>query len=179
MDPRKFSLRFMKIKGKIVLDTKNTQNFRLRRAKNTVSVSISVQNEPFSVKIAPEGRENFLEVKNLHLVKSKKNTALDHPRVLTHRIPIRVGEVQCCAFRKSFNVGIPGKYLSLLGLVAQPELSKDFLAAIALTHGTELGERMRISKLQLASFHPDSERLWRKTTIRTGTVSNLGINCNE
>ena len=41
----------------------NVQNFRLRRAKNTLSIAISVQNQPFSVKIAPEGRENFLEVK--------------------------------------------------------------------------------------------------------------------
>ena len=63
MDPRKISLRFMKIKGKIVLDTKNTQIFRLRRAKNTVCVSISVQIVPFSVHIAPEGREIFLDVK--------------------------------------------------------------------------------------------------------------------
>ena len=47
---------------------------------------------------------------------------------------------------------IPGKYLSLLGLVAQPELSKDFPAAIALTHGTELGERMRNFKVATFKF---------------------------
>ena len=63
MDLRKFSLRFMKIKGKIVLDVKNVQNFRLRRAKNPLFITIPIQNQPFRTKIAPEGREHFLEVK--------------------------------------------------------------------------------------------------------------------
>ena len=52
--------------------SENSQNFRLRRAKNTVSVSISDQKGLFSFKIAPEGRENF-RVKKIEFAKSKKH----------------------------------------------------------------------------------------------------------
>ena len=55
-----FLRKVIKNKGKIVLEARNNENFRLRRAKMEDSIIILVQNGPNFVKIALEGREFFL-----------------------------------------------------------------------------------------------------------------------
>ena len=52
-----FLREIIKNKGKIVLEARNTENFRLRRAKIDDFIVILVLNQPNLGKIAPEGRE--------------------------------------------------------------------------------------------------------------------------
>ena len=51
--------KIMKIKWKFCFDSKNTENFRLRRAKIEENKKNLSRNRLKSVKIAPEGGENF------------------------------------------------------------------------------------------------------------------------
>ena len=49
----------IKNKGKIVLEARNTENFRLRRAKIEDFIAMLILKGPHLGKIAPEGREIF------------------------------------------------------------------------------------------------------------------------
>ena len=67
-----FLRKVIKNKGKIVLEARNNENFRLRRAKMEDSIAILVQNGPNLAKIAPEGRDFFWGPNYFHFLKSKK-----------------------------------------------------------------------------------------------------------
>ena len=70
-----FLRKVIKNKGKIVLEARNTENFRLRRAKIEDFIAILILKGPNLGKIAPEGRDFFLGVDFFHFLKSKKKNA--------------------------------------------------------------------------------------------------------
>ena len=55
-----FLRKVIKNKGKIVLEARNTEKFRLQRAKIEDSIAILLQNSPNLGKVAPEGRQKDL-----------------------------------------------------------------------------------------------------------------------
>ena len=71
-----FLRKVIKNKGKIVLEARNTENFRLRRAKIEDFIAILILKGPNLGKIAPEGRDFFGGLIFFHFLKSKKNTAM-------------------------------------------------------------------------------------------------------
>ena len=69
-----FLRKVIKNKGKIVLEARNNENFRLRRAKMEDSIAFLVQNGSNLAKIAPEGRDFFWVFFSFH---QHKKTLVD------------------------------------------------------------------------------------------------------
>ena len=71
-----FLREIIKNKGKIVLEARNTENFRLRRAKMEDFIVILVQNRQIWLKLRPKGAKIFGGRKYFSFLKSKKKTLL-------------------------------------------------------------------------------------------------------